>query len=408
MYGDVLPPDHGGMETNDTPTVTPTGGPSPGRRLTKSRSDRVIAGVAGGLGEYFGVDAVLFRIGFVALSVAGGSGLVLYGLAWLVLPEVDDHDNPAERLSRWFHQKPVLAIIGTVIAVNLLFNGLWWDRGGDDRDGLWAILLVIGGIAFLVNRARGGHASAPPPPLAPPQTPTAPDGPDADVDPLLAEAAALDPMAGVTATSTMWPPATPITGPPRPRAFLTPVTLSLLLVGGGIAALAGASLQTFLALALLLVGAVMLIGSRRGRARGLLAVGLLLAAAATAVSVTDVTLAGGTGERDVRPLAATQPVGPYRLGVGELRVDLSQLDLTGTRTVQARVGMGKLTVLVPPDVDVVAVTRVGLGEVKAFGQSADGSSVDRTFHRAPDGETAKRLRLELRAGIGEINVEVAR
>ena len=42
------------------------------RRLTRSGSDGVIGGVASGLGRYFGVDALLFRIGFVALSFAGG------------------------------------------------------------------------------------------------------------------------------------------------------------------------------------------------------------------------------------------------------------------------------------------------------------------------------------------------
>jgi hypothetical protein len=149
----------------------------------------------------------------------------------------------------------------------------------------------------------------------------------------------------------------------------------------------------------------MLIGSRVGRARGLLAVGLVLAAAATAASVTDVSFAGGTGDRAVHPIAATQ-LHPYRLGVGELTVNLSDLQLTGSRTVQARVGVGKITVLVPRDVDVVAVTHVGLGQATAFGRSTEGSQVDETFHRSATGETAKHLRLELRAGIGEINVEV--
>ena len=70
----------------------------------------------------------------------------------------------------------------------------------------------------------------------------------------------------------------------------------------GVAALAGISFQTFLAVALLIVGVAMLIGSRRGRARGLLVVGLLLAAAATAASVADVSLAGGTGDRTFAPV----------------------------------------------------------------------------------------------------------
>jgi phage shock protein PspC (stress-responsive transcriptional regulator) len=73
-------------------------GPSSGsRRLVRSRDDRVIAGVAGGLGAYFGIDPILFRIGFVLLVIAGaGSGLVLYVIAWVVLPEGDtDRAGPS-------------------------------------------------------------------------------------------------------------------------------------------------------------------------------------------------------------------------------------------------------------------------------------------------------------------------
>ena len=92
------------METDETQTPAPSGGVGTGRRLTKSPHDRVIAGVAGGLAECFGVDAVLFRIGFVALSIAGGSGLALYGLGWLLLPEVDDHETVD--IDNIIHPKP--------------------------------------------------------------------------------------------------------------------------------------------------------------------------------------------------------------------------------------------------------------------------------------------------------------
>ncbi|MDQ1374259.1 MAG: hypothetical protein QOJ09_1597, partial [Actinomycetota bacterium] len=282
------------METDEPQTTASPRGPSTGRRLTKSTSDRFIAGVAGGLGEYFGVDAVLFRIGFVALSLAGGSGLALYGLAWLLLPETDEHETPGERISRWFRQKPVLAIIGTIVALNIVADGSWWGNGwGHSHDGLWGVVLVVLGVAFLVNRRHSGGAApaAPTPGPGPAMSDAAaPPATEATVDPLLAEAAALDPMADTMSTSTFWPPSPAITMPVRrrPRPFLTPVTISLLLVGAGVAVLVGIALQTFLALALLGVGAVMVIGSRWGRTRGLIAIGLLLAAAATLTSITDV------------------------------------------------------------------------------------------------------------------------
>src|SRR6185503_20377969 len=56
------------------------------RRFYRSRRNRLIAGVAGGLGRYFRVDPIFFRIGFVALAFFGGVGFILYGALWLLVP----------------------------------------------------------------------------------------------------------------------------------------------------------------------------------------------------------------------------------------------------------------------------------------------------------------------------------
>jgi phage shock protein PspC (stress-responsive transcriptional regulator) len=57
-----------------------------GVRLRLSGTDRKIAGVCGGLGEYFELDPVLFRAAFVVLAFAGGLGILLYLALWLVVP----------------------------------------------------------------------------------------------------------------------------------------------------------------------------------------------------------------------------------------------------------------------------------------------------------------------------------
>ena len=61
----------GAMTTTAPTSETPSAPPGP-RRFLRSRSDRVLGGVCGGLGEYFAVDPMLFRIGTVALAVVGG------------------------------------------------------------------------------------------------------------------------------------------------------------------------------------------------------------------------------------------------------------------------------------------------------------------------------------------------
>ena len=66
------------------PPPPPTG-PAPRPQLRRSRTDKVIGGVAGGLAEYTGVEALLWRIGFVALALIG-TGVLVYPLLWILLP----------------------------------------------------------------------------------------------------------------------------------------------------------------------------------------------------------------------------------------------------------------------------------------------------------------------------------
>jgi phage shock protein PspC (stress-responsive transcriptional regulator) len=92
---------------HETPDPTPAGSPPPPapppplppaagpRRFLRSREDRLIGGVAGGLGRTFGIDPVLFRIVFVALLFVGGVGVPLYLLTLLVTPSDDGTGRPA-------------------------------------------------------------------------------------------------------------------------------------------------------------------------------------------------------------------------------------------------------------------------------------------------------------------------
>lgn len=57
------------------------------KRLLRSRSDRKLAGVCAGIAEYFGWDPALVRVGWIVLTLMGGSGILLYLIMWLVMPE---------------------------------------------------------------------------------------------------------------------------------------------------------------------------------------------------------------------------------------------------------------------------------------------------------------------------------
>ena len=84
------------------PTAT---GPRPQAR--RSGTDRMAGGVCGGLADHTGIDAVLWRVGFVALTLLGGSGVLLYLLLWVLLPPpaagLDEPLSPLERLAGRLH-----------------------------------------------------------------------------------------------------------------------------------------------------------------------------------------------------------------------------------------------------------------------------------------------------------------
>jgi phage shock protein C len=58
------------------------------RKLYRSRNQRMIAGVCGGLADYFNLDATLVRVLFLLLAVFGGTGLVIYIVMWVIVPDI--------------------------------------------------------------------------------------------------------------------------------------------------------------------------------------------------------------------------------------------------------------------------------------------------------------------------------
>ena len=58
--------------------------------LRRSRSDRILGGVCGGLAHYFGVDTLLVRLLFIVFAITAGAGLLLYILLWILMPLEDE------------------------------------------------------------------------------------------------------------------------------------------------------------------------------------------------------------------------------------------------------------------------------------------------------------------------------
>lgn len=88
----------------------------PTARLRRSPDDKVFGGVCGGLGEYFGIDPVWFRVAFVAMVFAGaGGGLVLYVIAMIAIPEREEGEPHAA--SGKYSGKQGTIIVGAVLII---------------------------------------------------------------------------------------------------------------------------------------------------------------------------------------------------------------------------------------------------------------------------------------------------
>jgi phage shock protein PspC (stress-responsive transcriptional regulator) len=99
------------------------------RRLLRSSNDRVLAGVAGGLGRYFGVDPVIFRIGFVLSLFLGGLGGLAYLLLAVFVPTEGDPDR-TQRVGGRLRAMGFWRALGLVVIAGLLLTGLFALAGG--------------------------------------------------------------------------------------------------------------------------------------------------------------------------------------------------------------------------------------------------------------------------------------
>jgi phage shock protein PspC (stress-responsive transcriptional regulator) len=414
------------------PTGNPgtSGGPSGAPRhdlrdLRRSNDDRMIAGVCGGLGRYTGVDPIIFRIVLATLAVFGGVGLVLYALAWLLVPDEASGTSEADRL-RSGHRNPLSAIGAValgVVGIIVLLDVLRHRNNG--QIALFIILAVVAvillsrtsaGRSLVGSRANGpnhgptGGFFGPTP--TPNVTPTMTQS-SAYFEPGQTSTAPLGPPAGFSPSRPLYtPPPPPPPRPPRQPSLLGPLALSVgVLVIGTLFALdaLGAidiTAQAVFAAALLTIGVALVIGTWIGRARTLIAVGAIVAVCLAVIAAIDVPLSGGVGSRYYSPTSAAELSSDYHLGIGDQTVDLTDFVANGkTVQVTASVGVGRLLVRVPRNIAVVAHVRAGAGDADLLGDHTNGTHVNRTLSIAPTGTTTPgQLVLDLRVGVGEVDL----
>jgi phage shock protein PspC (stress-responsive transcriptional regulator) len=266
------------------------------KRLERSSSDRMLAGVSGGLGRYFDLNPGVFRLGFVVLTLLGGAGVLVYLAAVLVMPSEGDEQSIAARILAERRDRPVplvaLGLVGVAIAV-LLSRGDLWPAAGTG----WVLILLIGLVVVWASRRE------------------------------------------------------------RRNKKVLAIVLTL--------------------------------------------VSLITVALATAVVAAfawfDVSLSDGVGQRSYTPASVADVRPSYKLGIGDLDLDLSTA--TGaTKRVQAKVGIGDLRITVPRNTLVSVTAKAKAGDVRVLGREDHGR--DATVRTRSGGG----LVVDATVGAGDIHV----
>jgi phage shock protein PspC (stress-responsive transcriptional regulator) len=340
----------------------------------------VIGGVAGGLGDYFNVDPLLIRIGFVGLMIFGGAGLVLYLIAWLLLP-AEGHD--ASAIEAFFRRLGITprGLAWTAIAILLVIviqavlspGGYLWIGDGPRLEGpAWVALAVVGVGIWLLRRR--------------------------DAAPSLAVAPA----------TVVQPPAAAVL---RPRSPLGWYVLAAMLIAVGLLAIVSQAAAVevapgqFFGAALTVIGIGLVVGAWWGRARILVLLALLLLPVAVPASFVTAPLEGGVGDQRYTPANLAELRPEYRLMGGRLVLDLTGLSgRSDTIHLAASVALGDLVVLVPENASVRLDARVGAGSTIVFESRQVGTSLHDRYVRNQFGGPTYILDLE--AGIGEVQVSM--
>jgi phage shock protein PspC (stress-responsive transcriptional regulator) len=417
-----------GAPTEELPPP-PLRPPAP-RPLRRSNSDRVIAGVCGGTAEYFAIDPIIVRLGFVALALLGGSGVLLYLIAWLVMPGATENESAAINALRGGRRaggRSLLALALLIVGIVVLSGTAFLSTSF--AEGLFVPLLILAaGVALLVwpaegpgRRSRfsmdddqwrderravrdewrrereawresrqhwrhgyrqGPHvpwdaATAPPPPAPPPPAPA---------------------------------PARPLS----PRPFLAPLAIALLLLFTGLTVFAdrlgwwSTDPASFLAASLVIIGAVLVLSAFVGRARGLIWLGVFLLPITWGIATIDLTWWNGIGEETIIVTTIDELEESYRWGIGEFTVDLSDLDLRGDRELAVGLTIGELTIYVPETmgVEIDLAGRAGSLNIRDRGDLLTQEGFDIGLDRVTGDPAAGTLTLDVDLGLGRAEVIV--
>lgn len=371
--------------------------PTTRRGLVRRPTDRLIAGVAGGLADATGTGAGWWRLGFGLLALVGGLGVALYLILWVVLPRADVPRSIAKRIADRYPGMPGWVGVGLLGLGLLLLVGHFWPRelvppvlvppfGREVRDSspgfAFAVLLI--GLGVLLFRGSGERDAI--------RSTVPTEGADVLVHDGL-----------------------PPLGPRRPgrrrreRSVTGWLSLGVALAAAGVAWLllvsgtVHLSLGQMLALPLVVLGTGLLIGTVFGRARWTVLFGLPLIPLVLFASLIPTPITGRYEERHLIIRNAGQAQSAYQQSGGTLTFDFTKLRRgEHPAPIHATLGIGSIEVFLPKGMAVDIQGTVGMGDLNLDNRTVYGLGVSDEVHIL--GSSPIQITLEL--GFGEVAVYV--
>jgi hypothetical protein len=201
------------------------------------------------------------------------------------------------------------------------------------------------------------------------------------------------------------------TPPTRPAFHIGRLVAGLLIVGYGLVWLAdrlewiALSPGSLLPLALIGIGVALMVLAWDARHEGVIVLGVIVAVITVVAALAPVpAITSGVGDRTIVVTTIDQLQSEYRLGAGNLVLDLSDLTFDSHRTVHAEVGVGELRVIVPAEAEIRIEASSGIGEVRFFGERQGGLGVDHSYQTTGYSSERAGLLLKLNVGIGQVEV----
>lgn len=390
-------------------TQTTTGGsiPPPTGELVRPLEGRMVAGVALALARRLELPEWVVRVGFIVTAFLGGLGVILYIAGWALIRSETERESAAERffgragtVRSWIGIGLIALAAMIVFGQFSIFNdGFTWA----------AALLVVGlllysGVVPTPGRpASEDHRS--PDPGGGPDTASAPAA-------ALAVATAPQPPRTVLPPTPPPPPPSPAPLPPRERSYLGRLALGVAMLALGVLAildLAPIAIDPgprhYLALLVVVLGAALVVGAFRGRARFLILVGLMLIPALFAAPLLERNFAGNWA-RSYYPTSFADLQSSYAVEVGRLDLDLTGLPWDG-EIIDLRVDgdAAAINVWVPHRLSVEGRLDADVGRLSSSSGGTGGFNPPALFLDEP-GETPVlgSVRLNGRVDIGSIEI----